>query len=284
MADQPTNSLISLGDLAKPADTLIKKVSKAVGGIFEPYQIKRIAKAEAEAAVIKAQTEIQITELHRRAMRRFIEEEARKQENIESITTQAIPELKADADAGQMEDDWVTNFFDKSRIVSDQEMQTLWARVLSGEANKPGSFSKRTVNILSDIEKSDAELFTRLCGFGWNIGSITPLVFDLNAPVYANSGVSFSALIHLESIGLVQFDHLAGYVRRGLPKRFTVSYYGRPLPLEMQKDNENDLQIGHALLTRAGQELVSVCRSTPVDGFFEYVKAKWNVHAPKLVP
>src|SRR3990172_7165310 len=148
MPDQTNNSLINLGDLSKPADTLIKKVSKAVGGIFEPYQIKRIAKAEAEAAVIKAQTEIQITELHRRAMHRFIEEEAQKQKNIEDITNQAIPLLAEKTDAEKMNDDWVTNFFDKSRIVSDKEMQGLWARVLAGEANAPGTYSKRTVNYL----------------------------------------------------------------------------------------------------------------------------------------
>ncbi len=60
-----SNSLVSLGDLSKPADTLIKKVSNAVGGFFAPYQIKRVAKAEAEAALIKAQSEIAVTDLHR---------------------------------------------------------------------------------------------------------------------------------------------------------------------------------------------------------------------------
>ena len=113
MPDETNNSLINLGDISKPADSLIKKVSKAVGGIFEPYQIKRIAKAEAEAAVIKAQAAIQITELHRRAMHRFIEEEANKQKNIEDITNQAIPLLEEKTDAGKLNDDWVTNFFDK---------------------------------------------------------------------------------------------------------------------------------------------------------------------------
>ena len=34
-----------------------------------------------------------------------------------------------------MEEDWIANFFDKCRIVSDSEMQSLWARVLAGEAN-----------------------------------------------------------------------------------------------------------------------------------------------------
>ena len=63
-----TNSLINLGNLSKPADTLIKKVSDAVGGLFAPYQVKRMAKAEAEAAMIKAQSKTEITDLHRRAV------------------------------------------------------------------------------------------------------------------------------------------------------------------------------------------------------------------------
>ncbi len=153
-----------VGDISKPADTLIRKVSKAVGGVFAPYQIKRIAKAEAEAAIIKAQTEIQITDLHRRAMHRFIEEEAERQKNIEDITAKALPQLAEGARPDAMEDDWVTNFFDKSRIVSDTQMQDLWSRVLAGEANAPGTYSKRTVNFLSDLDKIDAELFSKLCG------------------------------------------------------------------------------------------------------------------------
>ena len=32
--------------------------------------------------------------------------------------------------------DWVVNFFDKSRIVFDKEMQGLWSHVLVGEANQ----------------------------------------------------------------------------------------------------------------------------------------------------
>ena len=65
--------MINLGDISKPADTLIKKVSNAVGGIFAPYQIKRVAKAEAEAALTRAEAEIHITDLHRRAIHRFFE-------------------------------------------------------------------------------------------------------------------------------------------------------------------------------------------------------------------
>lgn len=281
MSEGTTNSLVNLGDIAKPADTLIKKVSKAVGGVFAPYQIKRVAKAEAEAAIIQAETQIQITDLHRRAMPRFVEEEAKKQENIEEITNKALPHLQASTDAEKMDDDWVTNFFDKSRIISDGEMQDLWSRVLAGEANAPGTYSKRTVNFLGDLDKTDADLFSRLCGFGWMIGNVVPLVFDAQAEVYNKQGIDFNSLSHLESIGLVQFNNIAGYSRLKLPKKFQVFYYGSPLSLEMAGESDNQLEIGKVLLTKTGQELAPICRSKAVPSFVDYVKEQWKAHLPK---
>jgi hypothetical protein len=281
MSEGTSHSLINLGEISKPADTLIKKVSKAVGGVFAPYQIKRIANAEAEAAIIKAQTEIQITDLHRRAMHRFIEEEAQRQKNIEDITAKALPQLTEGAKPEAMEDDWVTNFFDKSRIVSDTQMQDLWSRVLAGEANAPGTYSKRTVNFLSDLDKIDAELFSKLCGFGWVIGNFVPLVFDITGDIYNRNGINFNSLSHLASIGLIQFESIGGLIRHGLPKRFVVHYYDRPLSLEMAKDVDNDLVIGLARLTNTGAELAPICGSEPVDGFWEYVQNNWKPYLPK---
>ena len=77
-SDPVSNSLINLGELSKPATVFIEKISNAVGGICQPWQMKRVAKAEAEIAITKAQTEIQVTGLQRRAMQRFFEEEARQ--------------------------------------------------------------------------------------------------------------------------------------------------------------------------------------------------------------
>ena len=238
-----SNSLINLGNLSKPADTLIKKVSDAVGGLFAPYQVKRMAKAEAEAAMIKAQSKTEITDLHRRAVHRWIGEEAQRQKNMEDITAKALLQLDEKATPDSVEDDWLVNFFDKSRIVSDNEMQELWSRVLAGEANAPSTYSKRTVNFLSDLDKADAELFAKLCGFGWMIGDVVPLVFDVEAEIYNEHGINFNTLSHLESIGLVQFDSIAGLVRRNLPKKFAVFYYGNPLTLEIPNDTGNSLRL-----------------------------------------
>jgi hypothetical protein len=43
------SSLINLGDLSKPATVLIEKISDAVGALYKPRQIKRLAQAEAES-------------------------------------------------------------------------------------------------------------------------------------------------------------------------------------------------------------------------------------------
>jgi len=281
MPDDSSISVVNLGKLSKPADTLIKKVSSAIGGIFAPWQIKRVAKAEAEASLIKAKAEIEITDLHRRAMHRFVEEEARRQENMEAITERALPQLESGSDPSKMEDDWVTNFFDKSRIVSDSDMQELWARILAGEANSPGTYSKRTVNFLGDLDKIDAELFLALCSFGWFVGNFTPLVFDAKASIYNDRGLNFGTLTHLDSIGLVQFNNISGFSHTGLPKTFTVSYCGQPLTLTMPNEKDNKLSIGRVLLTQVGLELASVCQAPGVEGFVDYVKEKWKKHLPE---
>ena len=137
----PEYSIINAGELSKPATVLIEKISNAVGGIFRPYQIVRVAKAEAEAERIRAESQIQVTDIERRAFFRFLEEEAKKQKNIEQITQQALPQVEEKANPEIVEDDWITNFFDKCRIVADEEMQLLWAKVLAGEANSPETLS-----------------------------------------------------------------------------------------------------------------------------------------------
>ena len=276
------NPLTKLGDLSKPATVLIEKISDAVGGVFKPYQIVRVAKAEAEASRIQAEAQIQVTGLHRRAMHRFLEEEAKKQSNIEVITQNALPLLEDKSAPQNVADDWITNFFDKSRIVSDGDMQRLWSRVLAGEANAPGAFAKRTVNLLADLDKGDAELFMRLCGFGWMIGDVVPLVFDVQGEIYNRNSINFNTLAHLESLSLIQFNNIGGFQRLKLPKTITVFYYGKPTNLMFPADIDNTLQVGRVLLTRAGQQLAPVCGSTPVDGFFDFVYDRWA--GQSLVP
>lgn len=269
------NSLINLGDLSKPATVLIEKVSSAVGLIYEPYHIKRVARAEVEADKIRALAKIELTELEQRAIERMVQQEARKQENIEQITAQAAEELPADAKVESLSEDWVAHFFKQCDTVSDKEMQSLWARLLSGEATKPGTFSKRTVDFVSSIDKKDAQLFSTFCQFLWFLGDLVPLVYESENEIYTKQGITFSALKHLDAIGLVSFESTSGYLRKGYGKRTVIHYYGRPVSLEFPKDESNQLKTGKVLLTSVGKELAPICGSSRNEDFYEYVIEHW---------
>ena len=282
----PGFSLINASGLSKPADTLVTKIANAFGRHFDPRQVVRMAEAEVQADRIRrvgaAETEIEVAELRERAATRFANEEMTKQLNMESITEKAIPDLNDDASPEEMENDWIMNFFDKGRMVSNDDMQQIWARILAGEANNPGSFSRRTVNLVADLDKRDAELFRNLCGFAWMIGDIQPLVFDTQNDIYNHNGITFDSIGQLEALGLIHFSGIGGFNRIHLRKRAMVYYYGRPVILEFPSDNNNALPTGVTLLTQSGKELARICGSTPVEGFFEYVYDRWA--GESLVP
>lgn len=266
-----STSLINLGDLSKPATVLVEKVSNAVGLIYEPYHMKRKARAEIEINKMHAIARMELTELEQRAIERLIHQEARKQDNIEQITAQAAQSLNADAKVESLDEDWVAHFFKQCDTVSDKEMQSLWAKLLSGEASAPGTYSRRTVDFVSSIDKRDAELFSNFCQFAWFMGDIFPLIFDTNAEIYRNQGVNFSNLTHLDAIGLISFRSTDGYVLKGQPKHKLLHYYGRQVSIEFPLDNDNEFILGKVLLTAVGKELAPICGSKKNPEFYEYV-------------
>ncbi|OOG60163.1 DUF2806 domain-containing protein [Rhodanobacter sp. C03] len=275
--------LVNLGNISKPATVLIEKISDAVGGIAKPWQIKRIARAEADAALIEANARVQVSEIEQRALVRMVREEGKRQENIEDITAQAIPHLNEEAKPENIEQDWLTHFFDRCRLISDQQMQSVWSSILAGEANAPGSFSKRTIELIASLDKRDAELFSKLCSYVWVIGNPSPLVYDAQHAIYGSSGVNFESVSHLDSLGLITFNSIGGYQRLGLPKRFVVLYGGQPVVVEMPQESENSMQLGNVLFTRAGNELARIVVATPLPDFKEYALKKWQELGYKII-
>jgi hypothetical protein len=286
MADQQagtSNALISFGELSRPATVLVEKVSEAIGGIFRPFQTKRMAKAEAEAGLIKAESDIQIEELKRRALNRFLEEETAKQRNIEAITSSALPMLSESARPDEINNDWIVNFFDKSRIFSDKQMQYLWASILAGEANKPQSFSRQTVNLGASLDKIDAEVFQQIGSISWMFDKRTPVMADCFADIYVKNGLDFAALHHLDTLGLIRFDSLQGFQLRSENDTLEASYFSKKITLTGAKmqhvpgpSNQTFAPIGQVVLTRAGTELLSVCQSKEIPEFFEYCSQFWT--------
>jgi hypothetical protein len=208
-------------------------------------------------------------------MDRFLHQEVRKQINIEQITAQAIDALPMDAKVDDLQEDWIVHFFKQCETVSDKEMQSVWSRLLAGEATSPGTFSKRTVDFISSIDKSEAALFTKFCQFVWLIGEPTPVIFDVDDSVYKKQGITFDSLKHLDAIGLISLEVVSGYSKIFPGKFGRISYGENKINVEFRSDVKNEMNIGVALFTSIGKELVPICGSTINDDFCEYVVRKW---------
>jgi len=277
-------SVINLGELSKPATVLIEKIADATGGIFRPFQIRRVAQAEADAEIIKASAKIEIVDLERRALHRFLHEEAKKQTNIESITQKALPAIEDKARPQEIEDDWITNFFDKCRLISDEQMQNLWSRILAGQANSPGRYSKLTVNHLDSLEKVDAELFATLCSFVWYLeDEPLAMVYNHHHQIYMAAGINAYTLEHLKTIGLIYLQlGLDTYGKHNLPANIVLTYYGTSENITLRQPKNNTFVTGQVFLSKAGQELALVCDSAPREGFKDYVRGHWGQSARSI--
>lgn len=273
-----TKAIINFGDLSKPVTALIEKLSSGAGILYEPTRIKKQALAESEAKKIHALADIEVQDIQKRALERFLREETIKQKNIESITEKTFEKLDDTAKPEEIEDDWISNFFDKVKFISDNEMQDLWAKLLAGESNEPGKYSKRTVELIASLDKKDAQLFNNLCTFCWFDGhEAYSLIYNMaENEIYKKQNINFSSLLHLQDIGLIQFNSTTGFRRLGFQKYFTIYYHGRAINLEFKKDTENELTIGNVMLTKSGQELISICKSEINDDFFMFILEEWK--------
>jgi hypothetical protein len=265
-----------------PAKILVEKISDVIGGFLKPYQIQRIAKAEVEAGIIRAKGEVEVSEIQQRGVARLYHEAGKKQKNIEDIASKAINLLNDKSNPREIDDDWLSNFFDKCGLVSDEEMKKIWGGILASEANKVGSFKKRTINAVANFEKNDARLFTNLCCFGVKIfDEFTPLVFDTNAKIYQEKDINFSSINHLESIGLITQMNGLNYAKKGMQSEFTVKYFDKTIKVKL-KENEKKITIGRVLLTDIGRELSAICGTEQINQFPAYLKTNWGSRVTSL--
>ena len=166
-------------------------------GSLERRSAEKRAESEARIKIIKENAD-QIAQQMKvdpeyalRAGHKYAEKIIREQLNLDNISAIAADELKkaitaepTNHSAGEpnkevsveatnqgtnnneettINDDWLNNFENEARPKSTEDMQTLFGRILAGEIRKPGSYSIRTVKVLSQLDQNVAVLFKKLC-------------------------------------------------------------------------------------------------------------------------
>ena len=310
------------GDIASIATKLLDMIANSTGIILEPWRLRNKAKAEADGMIIIEEAKLKIKRMHQqfaleptetqlRGLESRAREEGIKQENMESIFMKALPDLEEDAQPGNLSNEWLLEFFEKCRNVTTDDMQDLWARLLSGEVNNPGSYSKRTLHLLKSMTSQEAEDFQFLCQYVWQVGNERPLLIykDIQYPsgplgryyIWTLQGKFFlltQQLNQFANIGLLQFDkqdeiqalistpvcHVS-YQDRILPMRSRADTKLNNLPAALYLSSEQvdkeallaNLNVGHVALTEAGSEIYNILRPTFNEGFYLKAIERWKM-------
>lgn len=270
-------SFLDLKALSEPASKLIEAVSSALGVLYEPTRIRRRAKADADAALILAENEGGERGVALRAAERINKREIRRQENVEAVVKGALGYLPESVSEEKVDEDWIVQFFDYCQDVGDEEMRSLWAKILADEVTAPNSYSPRTLHTVKLLRKEDAHLFTRFCDYVWEVGDLAGYIWSgTTDALLASRGLSLKQWIHLQTIGLVEtFGSLE--VHEDVP--LVGSYHGRKYVFTLinlagtvmdrtRKDEKPSYRnVGIHALTEVGRELAPLSAASPVDKY-----------------
>jgi hypothetical protein len=273
--------IVLQGGFGRAAEKLADTIRHVVDVVISPDRLRATAQARADVEVILAKGRAEAQDIEARAAERVRRRENRRQINLESITKQAFaalppPEQLSDEPVNQ---DWTSRFFKECEDISDEQMQQIWARILAGEVARPGSFAPRTLSVTRDLTKQDADLFTRLCQFGWDIpdAGFVPVIHNIDAPEVVAAKMNFAALTHLTSVGLVQLNPLTSYTIAPPMTEIAPSYYGKAYQLKSHGAQKRTFEFGHVILTAAGAELVRIAGAQGNDEYRQMALETWNL-------
>ena len=269
-----SNPLVDLKGLSEPLTKLVEVVSQGIGTLYSPFGTVRQAKADAKSKIIHAKTDADVLSIEKRAHDRLIHREALRQQNIESITSQAGKEMPEHVSKDEVNKDWTIQFFDYAQDVHDEDLQQLWSRILAGEVSSPGRYSKRTLQFLKSLDKWEAELFSSICSFalqdknGWHFLFIDEATSKAAKKIVGE--VDWFA--HLTSIGLFSPEggHPAGSVLNGLEIKYHESKYvirGPEKPDQIGKFPTLEPFCHLRNFSQIGQQLALISGATPVEGY-----------------
>lgn len=176
----------------------IGKVKLELEDLSHQQKIKHL-KEEAETYKEISITLFPNSDLTQRAFKRMAYEECTKQLNIENIISKTINYLPEHVSEEKVSEGFKNRFFDKAKFVSDDEAQETWAKILAGEIEKPGSYSYRTLDILSNLTQGEAKIFEKVAqSFIYNY------IFFFDQEFFTNHfGIKYKDILLLSEIGLL---------------------------------------------------------------------------------
>lgn len=275
---------------ALPTSKLIDTVLSVLGKAFEPRHIKKMADARAyeintisealrnnsdviiayEKGSVIANTP-EFEDFVKRAEHRLAYQELQKQYNIESVIGNAYIELEKEENVSEdpVDKDWINSFFDSVANVSNEQMQIIWGKILSGEIKKPGTFSIRTLDTLKKMTQKEALLFKKYAPYILQCMGNREKTFNdyflLCDIVGSFEEMVFPEILILHEAGLISLNGIS--IMIFLEPNSTEYINGLSYNIAFNNTGSNNVEISERafLLTESAKELYNVMLSIGID-------------------
>lgn len=217
-----------------------------------------------------------------KASEKFASKVIKEQLNLDQIGLNAANNLRNEhyeeneqQEIKEISDDWLNEFENHAKLKSSDDMKLIFGKILSGEIRKPGTFSIRTVRLISQLDNEAAKLFQLLCSHSVSMHAgpnhlIDARVVSFNGNAASNSlsqyGLSFANLNMLHEYGLIISDYNSWmnyspcianeYMHVNFTFKFGDTHYGLE-PTDWEKYDKT-VKLSGVALTKAGKELLSI--------------------------
>lgn len=276
-----------------PIDKLVGVLEKAFGRAFkgyfdkkdadtEEYRLKKLADAKAyELEVVeraRKNAELASREAEslflERTQQRLLFREIKKQKNIESVAQKALENLKEEEFVTDepLNEDWVTRFFNIIEDISDEEVQEIWSRILSGEIKQPKSYSLRTLELLKNLSKDEAKVFLKIAKFAINSNGTTFLIKGANKDVLKDFGISFHEISLIQELGVLNPGDFVQFKLPSLPDVSKTAFeIGDVIVIAEKEANSPKKSIPVKVFNRIGVELLNLVTTTADFKYIQYL-------------
>lgn len=208
--------------------------------------------------------------------RAHLEDDARRATNVGNALSKADSVVDwSKADPKDLNPEFRYRWIQEAQNVSDEELQALWARLLAGELETPGSVSNDTMSIARDLNRERAAEFQILCSMALSYFDGEPMIvvgcgnpgdgslrsYGLPYGILMNS--AHHRLINSEMHSRVTFNAM------DIPYGMPVNQGTTLLTMRWVNSDDPSAIIRGILFTPAGEELFRVVEKVHIPGYLE---------------
>lgn len=259
--------------LLSNSPTAISVVSSVVGGLFTTIFLRRNTSVAEFEKIKNGQFKEVADSLLKAGKMTYVEYyQASNFLEVAKKADKYYSEIHHDNNNANYDFDWFVRFYEAVGNISDEVMQDLWAKLLAGEVAEPSSFSLKTIDVLRNLSKQDAKLFSLICSHSvMTRGQNFLPHYDTYLEKH---NIYYTDIMKLNEQGLIFNDGTIGF-SMSIGQNPNVLFWNNDLVMTIESSDDKNIEIHIKTypFTKAGQELaVLVSKSVSEENFIELAK------------